>query len=302
MKIQKILALAVLAGATSVSFATGSRHCGGYTPPPDGGTDPECVVTWDFTDNTTSLTGDPLTYASTSTTGGEYSLVVHGFGVGRKKSDYSSTTLSYSGKIFDGSSTYAVDPDTSSRYGIGVHANGESEHWGTKIDNQKSDDEQKWMRDAVLLDFGACIVSIDEISLLKAYSGADTDFELWAYTGATELVVDNSVIPQIPDYDSWTADGDWSKVIASDGGSSDRVVDINSSIQSRYFVLIAGYDNTNNNDAFRLAGLTVTCDPEHCEDGGTPPGGGGGEAPVPGTLALLGIGALAARRRWRKPN
>lgn len=302
MKIRHILALALLAGASSTGWATYNNHgcggghnqCSGNNCPPPPPPPPECVVEWDFTDNTTAQTGDPLTYTGTSTEGGNYSLVVNGFGIGRGD-------RTYTGNIYDGTSTYAVDPDTSNRYGIGVHQAGESTHWGTKIDNQKTDSENKYIRDAVLLDFGSCIVSIEEISLLTAYSGADTDFELWAYTGGTELVgVDNSVIPQIPDYDTWTGNADWVQVLSSNGGTSDRVVSVNSSIASRYYVMIAGYDKMNNNDAFRLAGITVSCDPVNCPPDNGGGGGSGGGVPVPGTLALLGIGALAARRRLVK--
>lgn len=284
MKLYKVFALAALAASPALSWAT---YCGGNEPTP------ACTVSWDFTDNNSALQGDPLTYQGTSTGGGSYSLVMHGFTIGRG-------TGSYGGVIGDGDSTYSTD-GPGARYGIGVHAPGESDHWGTKIDNQKHGNETKYYRDAVLMDFGTCLVSFDEINLLKAYSNADTDFELWAYQGSSELVINNSVVPQIPDYDSWTAsenDSDgWAKVISSYGGTSDRDVAISNAIESRYFVLIAGANRNHNNDAFRLAGLTVTCDPQHCEPTIPPPNTG---VPAPGTLALLGIGAWMARRRLRK--
>ena len=298
MKIRKILALAVLACTASTAFATG-----GYTwrdkshscnPPPDGGGG--CVVTWDFTDNTTALTGDKTGGGIVYPPEGSYSLVVHGFTIGRKYYDNGSQLpSSFQGSIGDGDSTYATD-QTGSDYGIGVHAPGESDHWGTKIDNLKTSGETNYFRDAILMDFGNCVVSIDEIGLKSIY---DTDFELWAYQGDTELVgVDNSVVPQIPDYDTWTGNADWVKVTSNTGGSYDRVAQIDSSITSRYFVLIAGQSKYDyNNDAFRVMNLAVNCDPDNCNH--TPPGGGG-EAPIPGTLALLGIGALATRRRFFK--
>lgn len=291
MKATKLLALAILAGASSTSWAT---YCGPNTP---NEPDPICTVSWDFTDNTTALHGDPLTYAGTSSGGGSYSLVMHGFTIGR------GDTGSHSGVIGDGTSTYATDESTSSRYGIGVHAPGESDHWGTKIDNQKYNSESTYNRDAVLMDFGSCIVSFDEINLLKAYSNADTDFELWAYQGPNELVVNNSVVPQIPDYDTWSAtaaDADgWARVTQSWGSNTDRDVAISNAIESRYFVLIAGANKNHNNDAFRIAGLTVTCDPQNCEPT-IPPPVPPTSVPAPGTLALLAGGVLLIRRRLGK--
>ncbi len=291
MKITKLAALAILGGVSSVALATGYHGGGGNYCGGGGGNGgdptPECVVTWDFTDNSTAINGDPLTYTGTSTNGGSYSLVVQGFTVGRGG-------YSYSGEIGDGATTYSTD-GVGSRYGIGVHAPGESDHWGTKIDNQKYDNETRKLRDAVLFDFESCVVSVEEISLLKAYSGADTDFELWAYNG-TELEINNLAGPgQIPDYDTWAANSDWTLITQNYGDSSDRTVSINTPVASRYFVLIAGANKNHNNDAFRIAGLTVSCDPAHCEpsEGGGDPG-----VPIPGTLALLGIGALATRRRW----
>lgn len=183
-----------------------------------------------------------------------------------------------------------------------MHAHGESLHWGTKIDNQKYDNETKYYRDAVLMDFGSCVVSFDEINLLKSFSGsnADTDFELWAYQGPTEPVVNNSVVPQIPDYDTWIAteaDADgWARVTQSWGANADRDVAISNAIESRYFVLIAGANKNHNNDAFRIAGLTVNCDPQNCEPN-VPPPVPPASVPAPGTLALLAIGALMSRRR-----
>ncbi|WP_078118339.1 PEP-CTERM sorting domain-containing protein [Thiosocius teredinicola] len=296
MNILKFAALAILAGASSTALATfshkgGGNHCGGGN---NGGGDPtpECVVTWDFTSGS-NVNGDPLTYTGTSTAGGSYSLVLQGFTVGRHK-DNNGNTLGYSGQIGDGATSYTTD-GTVPRYGIGVHSPGESTHWGSKIDNIKNSGQSQYLRDAVLFDFESCVVSVEEISLLKAYNGADTDFELWAYSGA-ELEINNLAGPgQIPDYDTWAGNGDWTLITQNYGDSSDRTVSINSPVASRYFVLIAGANKKHNNDAFRISGLTVSCDPAHCEpsEGGGDPG-----VPVPGTLALLGIGALATRRRW----
>ena len=83
MKITKILALAVLACTASTAFATGTHQGCSYVPP--GGTpDPNCTVSWDFTQNNTLQQGDEpaLTYTGTSsgTNGGDqYSLVIRGF-------------------------------------------------------------------------------------------------------------------------------------------------------------------------------------------------------------------------------
>ena len=71
---------------------------------------------------------------------------------------------------------------------------------------------------------------------------------------------------------------------------------VSNAIESRYFLLIAGADKYNNNDAFRIAGLTVTCDPQHCEPT-IPPPVPPTSVPAPGTLALLAFGALLGRRR-----
>ncbi|MCB1722282.1 MAG: PEP-CTERM sorting domain-containing protein [Gammaproteobacteria bacterium] len=293
MNIKKTLVLGILACAASGAYATGggnswydkNHDC---NPPSGGGGG--CVVTWDFTDNATAVTGDQTGGGNVYPNTGNYTLVVHGFTVGANTM-YNPSSVR--GQIGDGDSTYATDL-TGSDYGVGVHAPGESAHWGTKIDNLKTDSETNYLRDAILLDFGSCLVSVDQIGLKSIY---DTDFELWAYTGDVELVGnDDSVIPQIPDYDTWSVNTDWSLVSQNSGGSYDRTADINSSITSRYFVLIAGKNGGDyNNDAFRMMNLTVTCDPNNCQPG-TPPTG----VPVPGTLALLGIGALATRRRFAK--
>ncbi|MCB1699038.1 MAG: hypothetical protein KDI34_22685, partial [Halioglobus sp.] len=94
---------------------------------------------------------------------------------------------------------------------------------------------------------------------------------------------------------------DWELVASKNLDSTKgitRVVDITGTQKARYFVLIAGDRNGEYNDAFRLAGLRVTCDPNNCK----PPASNDGVTPIPGTLALLGIGALATRRRFLKQS
>lgn len=59
-----------------------------------------------------------------------------------------------------------------------------------------------------------------------------------------------------------------------------------------------GADKYNNNDAFRIAGLTVNCDPRNCEPT-IPQPVSPASVPAPGTLALLATGALPGRRRLR---
>lgn len=82
------------------------------------------------------------------------------------------------------------------------------------------------------------------------------------------------------------------------GNNEDRDVIISNAIESRHFVLIAGADKYNNNDAFRIAGLTVNCDPRNCEPTSPQPVSPA-SVPAPGTLALLATGALPGRRRLR---
>jgi len=293
MKIWQILIASSLMAASGATLATGGSHywshwhnnCGG-----GGGGD--CIVTWDFT-TTAGGNGDPLPPYTGSDSA--YSLVIQGFAIKQANGmvvDRAETSSAYSGD-------YATDYDGSD-YGIGVHAEGEGNHWGTKIDNKVNDwEDAQWaVRDAVLMDFGSCMVSIDQIDLIKVY---DTDFELWAFTGA----IDNTqTLEQLGDYDNWTAaiDGDNFELIdnnwSTERGSHELQAVINgSSTSSRYFILIAGGDKYDAiPDAFRMAGLKVTCDPNNCE-----PSGGPG-VPVPGTLALLAIGALATRRRLRKES
>ena len=312
MKITKILALAVLACTASTAFATGTHQGCSYVPP--GGTpDPNCTVSWDFTQNNTLQQGDEpaLTYTGTSsgTNGGDqYSLVIRGFTI-----DQSTNNGGVMGKIRDASGIYATDQDGADgtyKYAIGVHALGETTHMGTKIDNYKTNENGSYdtykVRDAVLLDFQNCIVSIDQISLLKAFYGAGTDFELWAWTGQPDELnfSGNNIDSILPNYMTWDDNpGDWDLVTSYAGYNNNPTVDVASSPvnKSRYFVLVAGDQMGEYNDAFRLAGLRINCDPGNC-DPLIPPGGGGGEAPIPGTLALLGIGALATLRRFLKQS
>lgn len=294
-----------LLAVSSTSWACGSgggcrSGCGGGTTPDP---DPSCVVTWDFTNNGSRNEGDPINPTYTGVVHGDstatYNLKISGFTV---KAGYSQTS---NGKLFDGEAIYAMDVE--GNHGIGVHAAGEDadsfsfpDHWGTKIDNYKNtsgnDNEMYQVRDAVLLDFQNCVVSIDEIGL-EAIS--DTDFELWAYKGA-DIDYGQSLVAQLNgDYDNWTGanSADWMLVESNWNYNipGDRVASISNKVSSQYFVLIAGGNQSDyGNDAFRMSNLQVTCDPGKCG------GGDDGEAPIPGTLALLGIGALATRRRFFK--
>jgi len=72
----------------------------------------------------------------------------------------------------------------------------------------------------------------------------------------------------------------------------------NTTYSTHWIVVAANQDS--NKDAYKFKGLVanVKCIPG--TPGCRPPGGGGGEAPIPGTLALLGIGAIAVRRQLRR--
>ena len=302
MKTKQLLALALVVGFVSVAEAGGS--CNPPPSNPGGGSNeppPDCVVTWDFTqNNAVQQTGDPLTYSGTSNGGGTYGLQISGFTVDRRTNNGGDI-----GKIRDASEIYATDydgADGSYKYAIGVHAQGEDTHWGTKIDNNHYSGEDRWVRDGVLLDFMNCTVSLDEIGLLKAFSTADTDFELWAYTGSLDTLSFNPTdLNTLPDFDTWGSSGnDWSLVEKNQGGTVNRTVQISNATTSRFFALVAGTQILEWDDAFRLASLTVTCDP-NCEPGTPQPPSSGG-VPIPGTLALLGIGALATRRRFLKQS
>jgi hypothetical protein len=292
------------ASATTVAtygyWSKSHSNCGPSNPPSGGG---DCVVSWDFTDNATAHAGDPLpTYPGSDPA---YSLVVQGFTVGRAKDDWGNP-LAYSGVVGDSpndnnpeatqnTGTYATDWDGST-YGIGVHAPNEGTHWGTKIDNKKNDSQSMYLRDAILMDFENCVVSIDEIGLHKVL---DTDFQLWAFAGEIDP---NQDLSQFVNYNDWTASGadaDGWELVSQNWSSSrvnESVATINSEVTSRYFALIAGGSKYDKGDAFRMLNLTVSCDPDDC----APPGGSG--VPAPGTLALLGIGAVAARRRFGRPS
>ena len=307
MKKWQFLMIVALVAASTVTFAgnKGYYHskthsnCGPKTPPSGGG-DSACVVTWDFTE-TAMGTGDPLTYPGSDSA---YTLVVQGFAVRRNSATYGGTIYDRpveGGTPGPGNTTgdYVTDYD-GSNYGIGVHAQGEAyenaySHWGSKIDNLKTGSEPNYVRDAVLLDFGNCVVSIDQIDLIKVL---DTDFELWAYSGTLHPDSPPQDLTQLGDYDGWATDAEFTLV--DQNWSKDRSNELDAVINgtpvtSRYFVLIAGGNKNDSNDAFRIAGLQVTCDP-NCTPSGAP------GVPVPGTLALFAIGALATRRRLRKES
>ncbi|MCP5437530.1 MAG: hypothetical protein H6960_05135 [Chromatiaceae bacterium] len=294
MEIKKILAAVALTTLSTSSYATygywsNNHNCGGgYTPPDSGG----CTVTWDFTNNPSDLLGDPITYDPNN----GFGLAIEGFTIVRESG-------AMEGMIKDSTGEYATDYDGSS-YGVGVHATGESEHWGTKIDNLRTDNETWLVRDAVLMDFGSCLVSIDELSLIKAYDDADRDFELWAFSGDLnpKALAGADGLGNYLDWTATAADGDGFTLIGQYGNDNgwwtpqEITEDISTTVESRYYILISGKNQSNNNDAFRIGSLTINCDLGRCI---TPPDSDG-ETPIPGTLALLGIGALATRRRFFK--
>lgn len=289
MEMKKILVavalatLATSAQATYWGWYSHNHNCG------DDGGGSDCVVTWDFTKTARDL-GDPITYDANN----PYSLAIEGFSIVREAGDKEGMIMDAPREVGTKNGEYATDYD-GSQYGLGVHSTGEDTHWGTKIDNLKNDMETWYVRDAVLMDFGSCLVSLDELVLKKAYDTADRDYEVWAFSGE----IDNKKsLEQLGNYNGWETDADFELVDSVWNGSGwDKPWEItdkfSSDITSRYFILIAGANQGNNNDAFRISSLSVNCDINNCDPGNN------GETPVPGTLALLAIGALATRRQLR---
>ena len=306
MKRLTLIAAALFGSLTANAWACTSNP-GSDPGSGTGEADPDCTITWDFTGNRPAdeQFGDPLTYTSLSDPGGaSYDLIVRGFAVKRRDEfgdNNPATATEVLGAVVDNGGAYATDQnggDSGSVYAVGVRAPGEASHWGTKIDNVKaSNQDTHWFRDAVLLEFENCVVSIDEISLLQAYDGADTDFELWAFNGdADDLAFSGEDIgSQISNYEAWSLN--WTQIEENNGVPSDgdRTVQVSNTVESSYFILLAGTEYNEWDDAFRLAGLTATCDANDCDDPDdpVPPT----NVPTPGTLLLIAAGALAIRRR-----
>jgi hypothetical protein len=280
MKTLRILALVLLTGASSYSWAcyTCTSNYTWKSHSCDTSTG-DCTVTFDFKDPSNIGSGDPLSYAITGTDseGSEltYHLNVYGFAIN-----------STSGAITDNAQVIGVD---GASYGIGVTSPGEA---GTS-DAYKIDSYGGY-RDAVLLDFENCIVSIDEIQLDIF---GDRDFELWAYTGDSILTADGLVNTN-PDYNGWATADEFDLVLShvASGTSSTELVNVTTDTKSQYWILVAGGGSNKYDDKFKLSKLVINCAPPQDCNGTVP---GPGPVPVPGTLLLLGAGAVGLRR-WAK--
>jgi hypothetical protein len=228
---------------------------------------------------TGSGTGDPLTFNGSAGT----VVSIDGF----------RTDMVGSGTPYN--SPYAIAWGS----GVGVERNSSDRHTiGNNADNFN------WT-DGILLSFSDKLVSISEVTLTsqRGWSGSDArdqDFELWAFTGAGAGALPTA------SYSMWHSNG-WTRVADVDGHMADanynmltKTYATSNSVHSTHWIVLAA-NADHNKDAFKFKGFsgstkcipgTPGCNP--------PPGGGPGQVPVPGTLALLAIGALAIRRKLAK--
>lgn len=241
----------------------------------------ETFYSWD-TSNTGAGSGDPLSYTSIS---GGLAMDVWGMGVGRG-SGYTNQLPTLWERAVEYSSGIG-EPDGS------LH----------------SVDSKGWRHDALILDFGSTSVSLEALTLVSnsgwyTSGEADKDFEVWVYQGAPDLDFTNNAANQqaLGSYDQWAANG-WVQAIGGsnglsmsgtqtfrDGGPYELNTDDK---QGRYWIVMAGADGSHENDAWKLAGVTAGVTPRDPRD--PPPG-----VPAPGTLLLMGIGAVALRQRLKQ--
>lgn len=221
--------------------------------------------------------GDPLTF----TGNGGTVVTIDGF-----RTDMVGTGVPYS------SGSAGKDPTAYAwGYGVGVDRDGSGSDYHTIGNNASS---LNWT-DGILLSFDKS-VNIGTITLASNKNwgdgSSDKDAELWVFTGEAG----SAGLPTTA-YSTWApgANG-WTLASTVNGGEDntsgtdvDTFGTANAHYSSLWMVLAANQDHLL--DAYKFKKFTGGICTNGC--GGGPSGG----VPLPGTLALLGIGALMSRRR-----
>ena len=222
----------------------------------------------------TDPSGDPLVFEDTTRTKN-----VNVYGVGKTGS-----TL----QMFPSGASY----DTA---GLGVNGISNSH----TIDNLGSSSTA--MMEGIVLDFGSYLADIESITLSSnkywhSSRESDQDFKLYAF---------NSIGPvsevAFSDWSKWTLVDTINGVTDNVSGTKTKTYDTNGVFKSTaWLVLAMGTDSTK--EAFKFNGLTASLMNCTAPGNGCAPGSSSGGVPIPGTLALLGIGALVTRRRFLKQS
>lgn len=199
-----------------------------------------------------------------------------GSSTGGVSTEFAGLSWKYSGALPAAPSviTSATTANTSSvvswgSNGLGVYALGSTSESHT-VDNGGS------YVDSVVLDFGKS-VTMDELSI--GWKGTDADITVFAWNGSAPSSVSS-------DPESLT--GGWTMVAQIANAAEDTSITFTSTASSSYW-LVAALGGDSSVDSFKLlsvAGFTGSS--------------GGGSTPEPGSIALLGLGALgllAARRK-----
>ena len=157
------------------------------------------------------------------------------------------------------------------------------------------------MIEGIVLDFGSYLADIESITLSSDYDwhssrARDQDFQLYAF---------NAIGPV-----SEGAFSDWSKWTLVDTVNGMKASSTTRSTLTKSYStdgvfkstawLVLAMNADSNSDAFKFNGLTASLMSCTAPGNGCAPGSSSGGVPIPGTLALLGIGALATRRRFLK--
>ena len=221
----------------------------------------------------TDPSGDPLVFEDTTRTKN-----VNVYGVGKTGS-----TL----QMFPSGASY----DTA---GLGVNGISNSH----TIDNLGSSSTA--MMEGIVLDFGSYLADIESITLSSDYDwyrthARDQDFRLYAFNAIGPVSEE-----AFSDWSKWTLVDTVDGMKANSSGSRlTKSYSTNGVFKSTAWLVLA-MNADSNSDAFKFNGLTASLMSCTAPGNGCAPGSSSGGVPIPGTLALLGIGALATRRRFLK--